>query len=211
MEQIRPHLKIVTDFLIEQTPIEELPNTDGIFVFGHIDPRLPKHAAQLWKLGKAPRIIITGKGRLKIPENLETEADFYASIIRRDNIPDNALVLEKQATNTLENVIFGIRICQQQNFNPKSLILCSMPFLLRRSIATFQKQFPEIRVFGSTLDIQLDEYLTLPGTSLNIKQRIERILAELNRFTEYAKKGDIVPVQVPDTVAKAAAQIRSML
>jgi len=198
MERVKQNLKIVLDFLIESVPEDELPQADGIFVFGHVDPRLAKHAAHLWKLGKAPRVILTGKGRRDIPAGVQTEAEYYAAILKNEGVTEDVLVIEDKSTNTLENVLFGIETCRENGLYPKSLILCSLPPLLRRSIATFGKCFPGIQVWGSAFEICLEEYL--PHT--------QRILAEFSRFEEYAQKGHIMPVFVPEKVAEAIEKIR---
>jgi len=159
LKSIRPFIDIIVEFLTESTPPENLPQTDAIFVFGHYEPLVAHHAAELWKKGKAPRIIISGKGRDVIPKGFETEADFYASLIESDGVSLEALILEKEATNSLENVLLGIAACHSIGFNPKSLILCAMPPLLKRSCATFRKQFPDIIVYGSAFPMP-EEWFT---------------------------------------------------
>jgi uncharacterized SAM-binding protein YcdF (DUF218 family) len=203
MKEIEPNLKLILDFLIETTPIEQLPVSDGIFVFGHIDPRLAKHVAKLWNMKKAPKIILTGKGRRDLPEGFESESEYYASILKQNGVPDSAIILEKQSTNSLENVLIGIKIAKENSLNPKTLIVCTMPPLLRRAIATLNQQFPDISVFGSAFIFPFKEYL--------IEKRIKRILAEFDRFEAYAEKGDIVPIDVPSDVVKAVEEIRLVM
>ena len=76
-----------------------------------------------------------------------------------------------------------------------------MPPLLRRSYATFRKQFPEIAACGSAFDVSIEEYS-------NPFERIRRILGEFDRFDEYEKKGDIAKVLVPDSVKSAISAIK---
>jgi len=96
-------IKILVDFLSMHKDDNDLPNADVIFVFGHYDPRPALQAAKLWKMGKAPIIILSGKGRDKIPSGFESEADFYASLIEKEAVPQSVLLLEKESTNTIEN------------------------------------------------------------------------------------------------------------
>ncbi len=203
MKEIEPNLKLILDFLIETTPIEQLPVSDGIFVFGHIDPRLVKHVAKLWNMKKAPKIILTGKGRRDLPEGFESESEYYASILKQSGVPDSAIILEKQSTNSLENVLIGIKVAKENGLNPKTLIACAMPPLLRRAIATLNQQFPDVSVFGSAFVFPFEEYI--------IEKRIKRILAEFDRFEAYAEKGDIVPINVPSDVVKAVEEIRLVM
>ncbi|OGN19305.1 MAG: hypothetical protein A3I32_02740 [Candidatus Yanofskybacteria bacterium RIFCSPLOWO2_02_FULL_45_10] len=200
---LKEEAKILLDFLIESTPEKELPVTDAIFIFGHYDPRPALQAAKLWKMGKAPKIIICGKGREKIPVDFESEADFYASVIEQEGIPNYALVLEKESTNTLENIIFGMRACSVNGINPESLILCAMPPLLRRSCATFRKQFPAISVCGSAFLMSPEEFLT--------PSRLLRVIGEFDRLKIYSEKGDVVPVVIPEKVLLALEKIKEVI
>ncbi len=192
----------LVEFLSESVAEEKLPTADAIFVFGHYDPRPALQAAKLWKSGKAPKIILSGRGRDKIPQGFETEADFYASLIEKEGIPSSTLILEKESTNTLENVLLGIAAGKRGGFRPKSLILCALPPLLRRSIATFQKQFPDISVCGSAFAMPVDEFLAPP--------RLKRIIGEFDRLRNYAEKGDIAPVEIPNSVQQAIDKLRTL-
>ncbi len=202
MKTIQPLIDNIIEFLIESIPTENLPQADAIFVFGHYEPQTTRHAAELWKKGKAPRIIISGKGRDAIPKEFETEADFYASLVESDRVLKEASVLEKEATNSLENVLLGMAVARNNGVNPKSIILCAMPQLLRRSCATFRKQFPEVTVRGSALPMP-QEWFT--------PRRVNRLLGKLERLDEYAKRGDIVKVEIPNDVLSAAEKIRQHL
>ncbi len=198
---IQPFVDIITEFLIEDVSLEKLPQAEAIFVFGHYEPQVAHHAAELWKKGKAPLIILSGKGRDAIPEGFETEADFYKSLVIADGVPASALILEKESTNSLQNVVMGMATMRQAGVNPTSVILCAMPPLLRRSCATFRKQFPEVTVYGSAFPMP-KEWFT--------RKRINRLLGEIQRLNEYAEKGDIAEVKVPDEVLSAAEKIRQM-
>lgn len=108
MPSVSEALKIILDFLTEQTPIEKLAPADAIFVFGHVDRKVAEHAAKIFKMGLAPKIIISGGiGTLKRnPSNFPSEADFFASVIEENGVDKSSLILEKTATNTLNPVSF---------------------------------------------------------------------------------------------------------
>jgi len=203
--QIRPQFEAVLSFLSQSTPLRELPRCEGLFVFGHVDPRLALHAAVLYKAGKAPRIVLTGKGgRKTIPDGFETEADYYASILKKEGVPESAMILEKDSMNSVENVIFGMEeTCYKIGFYPQTLIISSIPALMLRSLVTFRKQLPGIGVVASTFNPVVEEY-TDP-------QRILRVLDEFERIAKYAQKGDCEKVAVPDEVLKATEYIKSVL
>lgn len=204
IEKIRFDVEIILDFLIESIPIEKLSRSDAIFVFGHVKPEIAQHAAKLYQLDKALKIILTGKGgeSIKAIPDFDTEAEYYAEIIEKEGIPKKDLILENKSTNSLENVLFGIKACQKVNFNPKSLILVAAPPLLRRSCATFRKQFPAISVCGSDCRLPAKEYLHI--------NRIQRLLDEFKRFEEYSQKGDIECINIPEKINLSIKRIKSI-
>ena len=95
--------------------------------------------------------------------------------------------------------MFGIRACNARGINPKSLILCALPPLLRRSRATFNKKFPNILVFGSAYERFIEEILA--------PRFLDRLLGEFDRLDDYAKKGDTTTVQVPESVKIASEKL----
>lgn len=194
MPSVSEALKIILDFLTEQTPVEELTPADAIFVFGHVDRRVAEHAAKVFKMGLAPKIIISGGiGALKRnPSDFPSEAEFFASIITASGISNSAIILEKTATNTLENVLLGMKSAAREGLQPKSLILISVPGLLKRSAATFSKHFPDIKTVGTSFSHEWHDM-----------NSVKRILAEIDRIITYSKKGDISNVEIPDKVMLA--------
>lgn len=209
MHDLEMSIRTVLDFLVETTPKDKLPLTDGIFVFGHINKELPAYAADLYLEGKAKKIVLTGKGRIEIPDGFSTEAELYASIVKAKGVPPEDVVLEKESTNSLENILYGMKKCHEVGFYPSSLILVSMPPLLKRALATFKKQFPELKLCGSTFDLPVSEYLA-PTRLTNIRNPI-RLVGELERFKEYADKGDMVAVEIPEDIKKASEVIKNAL
>lgn len=193
-------VRMLSDFLIEHVPEEELSRVNALFVFGHYEPLVARHAARLWKKGFAPHIIVSGKGRDAIPEGFETEAEFYASLLESDGVPPEVLVLEKRATNSLENVVWGVAAGRAAGLRLRTLILCALPPLLRRSCATFRKQFPNMDVRGSAFAMPVEWFSP---------RRIARLVGEIDRLVAYANKGDIAPVDIPPEILSAAEILRS--
>ncbi len=201
------NLRIVLDFLTASDPIESIPICDAVFLFGSSKTdQIPKSGALLFKQGLAQKIVCAGKHTLHQtsgPFGFTTEAEWYEDVLIKEGIPKEAIVLETRSTNTLENVLFGIPACHRQEFYPKSLILCPIPPLCCRSLATFRKQFPEIKVFSYTFELPMEHYLTL--------SRIERTLGEFERFEKYATKGDMIRVKIPKNVQEAVDSLKNMI
>lgn len=199
MPRLKCAIDALMDFLSEHTPLEQLPNADIIFVFGHIDERVAQQAAYLWHMGKAPRIVIAGKG-VRVPQGYETEADYYASLIIARGTPADVILLEKESTNSLENVQRGSEVWKRAGFDPKIIIACSIPPLLRRSCATLRKQCSEAIVHGSAFKLPIEEWTSW--------ERLMRMVKEIDRMEEYAEKGDIEAVEIPPHVRSAAKTVK---
>ena len=124
MISLNPHLKKVYDFLVQAEPDDMIPACDAIFVFGTTNGDVAKHAALLYHQKKAHRIIISGKYgviRTEGPSGFDSEAEYLGFVAEGDGVPKEALILERDATNTYENVVFGMRACKEARFNPKTL------------------------------------------------------------------------------------------
>lgn len=195
-KDITENLRIVLDFLTASTPTEHLPICDAVFLFGSSKTdQIPKSGANLFKTGLAKKVVCSGKHAFHQssgPFGFPTEAEWYADVLSKEGVSPEAIILDTESTNTLENVLFGISACHKQEFYPKSLILCPIPPLCCRSLATFRKQFPEIKVFGYTFEFPIENYLP--------PDRMKRVLGEFERFEEYAAKGDMVRIDVPKNV-----------
>ncbi|KKU34450.1 MAG: hypothetical protein UX49_C0046G0002 [Candidatus Wolfebacteria bacterium GW2011_GWC2_46_275] len=198
--QVESATKKLLEFFTEHTRFEELPDADIIVVFGHYDQRVAQQAAYLWQMGKARHIIIAGKGGSGIPREYETEADFYAALMIGRGIPKEAILLEKTSTNSLENVQKGMEVWKAAGIDPKTIIACSIPLLLRRSCATLRKQCPNTVVHGSAFKMREDEWFSW--------DRLMRIVAEVDRLDQYAEKGDIETVEIPPHIRSAVQTVK---
>lgn len=192
--------------LVLDEPENWLPKkVDGVIVFGHTDNRVPGHAAKIFRSAKARKIVVTGGSgqRNKSLNGFRSEADFFVSVLKKNGVPEEAMIVERNSTNTLENVQFGIEACRKVGFFPESLIVVALPPHLRRVRATFAKQFPYIKIFGSTFQIGDEEWLDA--------SRMKRIIEEIDRLKEYAVKGDIALASIPHDVNAAYEIISSFL
>jgi uncharacterized SAM-binding protein YcdF (DUF218 family) len=195
---INHHLKTVYDFLVQAEPDDMIPVCDAIFVFGTTNGDVAKHAAALYHQKKAPRIIISGKYgviRTEGPSGFDSEAEYLGFVAEGEGVPKKDLILEKNATNTYENVVFGMRACKEAKLDPKTVILVATPYLLRRARACFAKNFPGIKIYGSAMAVT-DDFFT--------PYRIKRIKGELPRLIKYAEDGHLVPTVIPEEVTDAA-------
>lgn len=198
----------ILGFLSQQNCQTGKTSAEAIFTFGHVDPRLAKHVAKLRQEGAAERIILTGKGSHdRLPAGFSSEAEYYASLICQElKLPDLSaanIIVEKESSNSLNNVLYGMRAYCQKHHLPRTLIICSLPPLLIRSRATFQKQYPQISIFASTFMPEPDEYFN--------QKWLKRLLGEFERLEDYSLLGHTAEVAVPYKVAKAVKALKSYL
>lgn len=197
---MNPNLQKVFAFLVQAESDKAIPQCDGIFVFGSTTGEIAQQAAHLYLEGKAPRIIISGAHRhdkTEGPFGFPSEAQYLASIAEAAGVPHDRILLEEKATNTYENVIFGMQVLQKAGFAPKTLVLVCIPYLLRRARACFAKNFPAIKVYGSAMPVDADFFTDY---------RLQRIKGELPRLVKYAEGGTIAPSVIPPEILAAAEQ-----
>jgi uncharacterized SAM-binding protein YcdF (DUF218 family) len=148
-------------------------------------------ALSLYHHGLTSRILISGSG--PTPSGLP-EWQLYRNHAVANGIPPEALLIEPEATNTRENLIYGAdlidRVIGWQNIS--AIAICAKAYHLRRAFMTARKVFPE-RVSLLALpalgpgDMTPNDWWTTP-------QGRNRVLAELGRISDYSLKnhlGDI--------------------
>ncbi|MEW6166112.1 MAG: YdcF family protein [Pseudomonadota bacterium] len=100
-------------------PIDALPSADAIVVLGGgVEPPAPPrrpmlelragadrvlHAAELYRAGKAPRIVVSG-GRLPWTGGANSEADAMRALLLQLGVPDSAILREDKSRTTRENM-----------------------------------------------------------------------------------------------------------
>ncbi|MYD69498.1 MAG: YdcF family protein [Acidobacteria bacterium] len=174
---------------------------DVIFVFGSQAFAVPARAAELFRAGYAPVVLVTGHyGRMTRNRFPAPEALVFRDRLMRDGVPAGAVVTEPLATNTLENVRFGLAALDRAGVDVRRALLVAKPFVMRRCTATFDRQAPDVDVRccppTTSLDASIDRE---PG------RFAARLVAELDRLDRYGAAGDITPQAIPAEVRAAAA------
>jgi uncharacterized SAM-binding protein YcdF (DUF218 family) len=178
----------------------DLGESDIILGLGNHDPRVPAHAAGLWHAEWAPLVVFTG-GRGKITESWsETEADVFARIAVEHGVPSDAIVLERTATNTGENIQRTRALLRDRGIRVRSGILVTKPYMARRAFATAARQWPEVAWLVSTPALTLAEYL---ATDPDPVRSVELMVGDLQRVEVYARLGFQIAMSIPDDVRAA--------
>lgn len=96
------------------------------------------YAAQLYREGKAPNILLSG-GSIDWQETGETSpADDMARLLQQLGVPEEALWLEEQSLNTYENAVYSHEILAERGIN--QILLVTSALHMPRAVALFEKQ-----------------------------------------------------------------------
>ncbi len=181
--------------------------SDVIFVFGSRDLGVARRGAELYTAGLASRVLVTGLlGPMTERVFDKPEALVFADELTRLGVPDHAITTEVRAGNTLENVRFGMTALQAAGQTPRSALLVAKVFVMRRCLATFARQHPEVDVRGCP-----------PAGSLATQRDRSRVafaarlVGELRRLDEYGANGDIEPQEIPETIREAARVVVALV
>ena len=158
---------------------DEPEKADVIFLPGSDQGELAKQAAKLWKSGYAPYIIPSGKygklvGRFLADPDCETECEYFAGILRKEGVPEEAILWEPEATYTYENAIKSRALTDRMGMQIKKAILCCQAYHARRAKLYYQVCFPEAEILVcpvKTKGIDKDNwYLSEAGTELVLNE-----------------------------------------
>lgn len=133
----------------------------------------------------APRILFTGKGD---NPNL-TEAEAFRNIALSMGVPEEKIILEKESTNTCENVRKSKKVLLDQRYYPSTITLVCVPYHERRTLATFEKQWPDVLFRVTSANISLASYFRYTEQASRIT--IRTLKREMEKLVVYSNKGDI--------------------
>src|ERR1035437_4845667 len=204
IEQVRQPLETLISFL---AMTDGVAPADLMVVLGSNCVSVPNHAAQLYKQGCAPQLLLSGRrGRLSegIPEHL-TEAEFFRDLAVRAGVPPTAILLETKSANMLQNIRLTAKLVSKCG----RVVLVTQPVLQRRAWATAQKWWPsQLAILNCPLPWRptfqvagWSELLGLAGLAVG----------EIERLPKYGEKGDLVPQIIPLAVFEAYGHVKTIL
>ena len=187
----------ITDFIfVADTP----EPADIIMVPGGSYPETAETAAQLYHQEYAPLILISGgvsittgkfpgpKTKAKIYNgDYQTEYDFYLDVLQKNDVPEEAIIGEKESSFTRENAILARQVVDEQQVSVRSALLVCKAFHARRCLMAYQAAFPAT------------EFKVIPVTGYDITREnwyqseaaIGRVLGELRRIGDQFTVADI--------------------
>ncbi|EDK72342.1 protein of unknown function DUF218 [candidate division TM7 genomosp. GTL1] len=188
---------------LHQTPVK----CDVVFTLGSSDRRVAVYSAELFLKGYGNYLVISGGfGRISKDRFHKTEAELFADIAIGMGVPPEKVILETKASNTGENIRFTYNLLMQRGLRPKSLLLVHKPYMERRTLATFKKQWQDsnVEIFVTSPDIAYEDYFTdeLPKDFV-----INIMVGDIQRIRDYPAKEFQIPQEIPDDIWQAYKQL----
>jgi uncharacterized SAM-binding protein YcdF (DUF218 family) len=179
----------------------ELRPTDvGVGVGSH-DLGVATFTAELYHQGMFPLIVFTGANAPTTVERFPRgEAIHYAEHAQELGVPANAILIERRATNTGENLVLTRAALAERGIFPRSVILISRPYQQRRAYATCRKIWPEVDPICASLPLPLSDYIESIG---DVDRVLNMLVGDTQRIDLYADRGFAAPQPIPDTVKQA--------
>ena len=189
--------QILWDYHALETPLE---SSDVLLVFGSNDLRVAERAVEIFQANLVPKIIISGNvGRSSQNSNFgQAEAEVLAQAMTDQGIPTNKIILEKEATNTGENIDFSLKLMQKLGLNWQKFILLQAPYMQRRAYSAFCKTQPDRSAFSTTVRTPFLEYPY--GEEITFTHLIEMLVADTQRLELYFAKGFLIKNDIPPEV-----------
>ncbi|HHF2938282.1 TPA: YdcF family protein [Vibrio diabolicus] len=191
------HIETLWDYMQLK---HELKPADCLFVMCSNDVRVAEHAANLYHQKLAPLIVFSGgEGRFTDGLFEKSEAETFAEIAKMSGVPSEAILLETESTNSGENVRFTEQRLKEEGKNCSSFILVQKPFMERRAIATFEKQWqsPYSQLQVSSTAHPFFEYI---NEDMPLMMVLEALMEDFSRVKSYPEKGFQTEQNIPPQV-----------
>jgi len=167
------------------------PSGDIALVFGTWNAwrESVEKAAELYKNGFVPRIIVSGGVN---PTNEVIEGDLMGKELEKLGVPKKNILIENRSTNTLENGLFSIAIIDKelglQNIHTITAVVKN--YHARRALMTLRKHLPK--------NIQLKpaaytaaHYPFTKDNWYNTGDGNKKVMEEVEKIKIYLAKGDL--------------------
>lgn len=202
-------LQVIWDYLgMHQTPEQ----ADVILGFGNFNTNIARRAAELYRQGLATVVLFTG-GLGRNTEGLlpEPEAVRFARVAMECGVPEKAILLEPESTNTAENILFTRRLLEERGIAHERILGVHQPFMERRITAAMGVYWPE-QVFRVTSpQVSISDYLAdAKKQGVTENAAVSVIVGDFQRMDLYAKKGYQTPQYIPPEAWEAFHKLVAM-
>lgn len=109
---------------------------DALVVLGGAGAERPERAAELFKQGEAPRILVSGNG----------DCEWIKQYLEAKEVPRAAITLESRSHTTRENAEFSIPLLRQMGAH--RVIIVTSWFHSRRALMCFEHYAPDLTFYS---------------------------------------------------------------
>lgn len=177
----------ITNFIF----VEDKPQrVDAIFLPGGSHPAQPEYAAELYRQGIAPILIVSGGVSVKkqIFDGVKSKADIYNKDYKTDcefltdalyinGVPLSVIYGEDKSGHTRDNAFLLRKVVDENGLKIKTAIIVCKAFHARRCLMLYQMAFPDTTFYVCPvvcMGITKDNWH-------KTEQGIDRVLGELAR------------------------------
>lgn len=198
MDRIEDAISRVWDFMrMGHEPM----TSDLIWVLCSYDLRVANRAAELWHDGLAPVIAMSGGwGNFTRQIFEKPEAVLFKERAVSLGVPEEAVLVEDQSTNTGENIRFTRRLLKERGMEVSRVTAVQKPYMERRVYASIRKQWDEVEVSVTSPRLSLKEYCQELVT-LEVLANI--MVGDLQRIMCYPDMGFMIAQEIPKEVKEA--------
>ncbi|MBQ8836394.1 MAG: YdcF family protein [Clostridia bacterium] len=127
-----------------------------------------RSAAKLYNDGRVKYIVPSGGVKWESDGESLTEAEFMKRILVSNGVPEEAIIMENEATTTKENMICGtLQINRKNRFADKNVMIVTSVNHMQRSLAlakTFLPNMVNISYYPSQPDIPYETCMADPSS-----------------------------------------------
>ncbi|WP_045495693.1 YdcF family protein [Vibrio hyugaensis] len=188
------HIETLWDYMQLK---HDLKSADCLFVMCSNDLRVAEYAAKLYHQKLAPLIVFSGgEGRFTDGLFEKSEAEAFAEIARIAGVPSESIVVETKSSNSGENVRFTEQLLIEKGISCDSLILVQKPFMERRAIATFEKQWQSSysQLLVTSTAHPFFEYI---NEDMPLMMVLAALMEDFSRIKTYPEKGFQTEQEIP--------------
>lgn len=198
---MRDIVKEIGDFIF----IEDEPQRcDVIVTVGGSFPQIAEKAAELYKGGFGDYVLAGGGVSVKTGVfagvkdkkdiycgDYRTECDFYADVLKKNGVPETAIVREDKSGHTRANAEYAAAVLKDRGIPAEKIILVCKRFHARRCLMFFQSYFPETEILVVPADIETGDWNITRDNWHAFPCGIKRVMGELARCGEQFTENDI--------------------
>lgn len=178
---------IWSDIIDYVDPVRPSSSCDYALIFGtrHGVDQFVAEILMSYRVGEFKRAILSGGATRGDPT---PEAHILAEELVAAGLPEDSLIIEDRATNTLENVLFSRALLEAEGRHPDRLLLIGKICSTRRYMMTIAQQWPAIR----RMESRAINYFEIDRADWYRDETFrQRVFGELERIARYQAKGDI--------------------